>query len=294
MPAVGIDLGGTKIQAGVVAADGSILSKLRVPTEAHKDTATVARNMQTACREALAQAGLAMDEVAGVGVGSPGPMDIVRGVLISPVNLPSLHGFPLVDELARALETRVVLNNDANCFGLGEARFGAGSGAGVCCGFTLGTGLGGFMVLDGVLFNGPRGAGVEIWCSPYRGDHVEEKVSGRGLVRNYKKLTGATDAPAGIAAKARDGEPAAQEAWKEFGRDLAVPIAYLSNVLDADVVVLGGSLSKAWDLFSPPMLSEAAKYTNEVTRDAVRIVPAELGDDAGMIGAAALVLDTNN
>jgi glucokinase len=240
--------------------------------------------------EALAMAGLSFDEVKGVGIGSPGPLDMFKGVLISPGNLPSLHGFPIVARLAEAVGRPVVLNNDANCFGLAEALYGAGAGAEVCCGLTLGTGVGAFLVIGGELFNGPHGASTEIWCSPYEGDQVEEKVSGRAVARNYKKLTDRVATAREIAALAASGDAQAREAWREYGRDLAVPVAWMCNVADPDVLVLGGSMSKAWDLFQETMFGEAMKYINAVTRRTVRLVPPSLGDAAGMLGAAALIL----
>jgi len=290
--AIGIDLGGTKVHAGVVRGDGKVLGNARRPTEADRDCDTVLANIVGAATAAAAEAGVPLKRVVGVGLGSPAPLDIFAGVLISPGNLPSLHGFPIVQRLSEALGRPVVLNNDANCFGLAEARFGAGAGAAVCCGLTLGTGLGGFLVIDGALFNGPRGAGAEIWCSPYQGDQVEEKVSGRGVARNYKRLTERVATAKEIASFARSGDEDAREAWREFGRDLSAPVAYMCNMADPDVVVLGGSMVKAWDLFHDAMMHEANKYINAVTRDAVRIVPGELGDAAGMLGAAALVLGT--
>ncbi|MFW6189484.1 MAG: ROK family protein [Planctomycetota bacterium] len=289
-PAVGIDLGGTKIHAGVVAPDGRVLKDMRCPTEADKDAVTVMDNMRTAVHTVLERAGLEADDLAGVGLGSPAPLDIEEGVILSPGNLPSLHGYPVVEELSGMLGMRVVLNNDANCFGLAEARFGAGRGAAVCCGLTLGTGLGGCLVFDGEVFNGPRGAGGEIWCSPHMGDHIEEKVSGRGVARNYEKVTEERHTARELAQMARDGDETARRAWEEFGRDLAVPLAWLCNALDPDVCVMGGSLAKAWDLFEATMLEEAHKYINAVTREAVGIRRAELGEEAGMLGAAALVL----
>lgn len=288
--AVGIDLGGTKILAGVVDAGGRILGQVKLPTEADKDAETILNNMVSAAREALAMAGASVDDVLGVGVGSPAPLDMFKGILLSPGNLPSLHGFPIVARVAEALGRPVVLNNDANCFGLAEALYGAGAGAEVCCGFTLGTGLGAFLVIRGELFNGPHGASTEIWCSPYQGDQVEEKVSGRGVARNYRKLTERVATAREIAALAESGDAQARQAWREFGRDLAVPVAWVCNVADPDVVVLGGSMSKAWDLFQETMFDEATKYINEVTRRTLRIVPDKLGDAAGMLGAAALIL----
>ncbi|MCK4283563.1 MAG: ROK family protein [Candidatus Brocadiae bacterium] len=289
-PAIGIDLGGTKIQAGVVTADGQTLGQVRRPTDADKDCETVLANMVDSARRAAREAGCDLEDIAGIGVGSPAPLDIFHGVIISPGNLPSLHGFPIVSRLSEALGRPVALNNDANCFGLAEARFGAGAGAQVCCGLTLGTGLGGFLVIGGELFNGPRGAAAEIWCCPYQGDQVEEKVSGRGVARNYKKLTERVATAEEIASLARSGDGNAREAWREFGRDLAVPVAYMCNIADPDVLVLGGSMIKAWDLFREAMFEEAMKYVNAVTREAVRIVPGKLGDAAGMLGAAALIL----
>jgi glucokinase len=271
-------------------AQGRLLGQARLPTQADRDAETILGNMARAVHQALEQAGQSLDDVRGVGLGSPAPLDIFRGVIISPGNLPSLHGFPIVQRLREALGRPVVLNNDANCFGLAEARYGAGAGAQVCCGLTLGTGLGGFLVIGGELFNGPRGAATEIWCSPYQGDQVEEKVSGRGVARNYKKLTERVATAREIADMARAGDPAARQAWQEFGWDLAVPVAYLCNIADPDVVVLGGSMAKAWDLFQEAMFEQANKYINAVTREAVRIEPGRLGDAAGMLGAAALAL----
>jgi glucokinase len=288
--AVGIDLGGTKILAGVVDSAGRILSQVKVPTEADRPADTILHNMMGAATKATEEAGTSLDRIKGVGVGSPAPLDMFRGILISPGNLPTLHGFAIVDRLSNAVGRPVTLNNDANCFGLAEARYGAGRGAEVCCGLTLGTGLGAFLVIRGELYNGPHGASTEIWCSPYEGDQVEEKVSGRGVARNYRKLTNRVATAEDVAARAFAGEEQAREAWREFGRDLAVPIAYLCNVADPDVVVLGGSMNKAWDLFQETMFLEARKYINAVTCASVKVVPDALGNAAGMIGAAALVL----
>jgi glucokinase len=276
-----------------VGGDGEVLGEVRTATEAQREPDAILDNIVRAAHEALSKAGLEMDESAGVGIGSPGPLDIFEGVLISPVNLPTMHGVRLADRLSERLDTEVAIDNDANCLGLAEARFGAGQGADVCAGFTLGTGLGCFLVVRGEVYHGSHGAGLEIWCSPYLGDRVEEKVSGRGVARNCEKLSGERFSAAEAAQRARAGEGAALEAWREFGRDLAVPLAYLCNVTDPDAVVLGGSIAKAWDLFSAEMLEEAMKYVNPVTREAVRIVPAELGDAAGMLGAAALALDVS-
>ncbi len=289
-PVVGIDLGGTKIHAGVVAPGGEILGEARLPTEPDREADAILGNMVAAVRQAMEQAGLGTDAVEQVGLGSPAPLDIKAGVLISPNNLPSLYGFPVVERLSEALELPVTLDNDANCLGLGEARFGAGKGAEVCCGLTLGTGMGAFMVIGGRIYGGPHGAGVEIWCSPCQGDWIEEKVSGRGISRTYAKVSDRRADAREVAALAREGDETALETWREFGRNAAVPVAWLSNAGDPDVFVLGGSIARAWDLFGETLVHEARKYINEVTRNVVRILPAELGDAAGMLGAAALVL----
>ena len=123
---------------------------------------------------------------------------------------------------------------------------------------------------------------------------MEERVCGRGVARNYKKLTTRNETAVGIAQIARAGDPDAMEAWREFGRHLAVPVAFLCNILDPDILVLGGSMNRAWDLFQESMFEEANKYINEVNRRDVRIVCGALGDSAGMLGAAALILGMND
>ena len=288
---IGIDLGGTKIQAGVVDDDGNVLAELRRPTQADADAGTVLGNIAGAAREAAEEAGVNLDDVPCVGLGSPGPMDMDRGLIISPVNLPSLHGVNIVAELEERLGRPVALNNDANCLGLGEARFGAGRGASICAGLTLGTGLGGYAVIDGRPFNGANGAGVEIWCSPYLRDQVEQSTNGAAASRCYDKLSGNQADARQVAELARDGDELAREAWREYARDLAVPVAWLCNAFDPEVFILGGSVARAWDLFHEEMEREARKYINAVTREAVRILPAALGDSAGMLGAAALALN---
>jgi glucokinase len=288
---LGIDLGGTKIQAGVVDETGQVLGQVRRPTEAQRDAETVLDNIAGAARAAASAAGVDIDELPAVGLGSPGPLDISSGLVISPVNLPSLHGVNIVEELEERLGRPIALNNDANCLGLGEARFGAGKGAEICCGLTLGTGLGGYAILDGNPFNGAHGAGVEIWCSPYLHDHVEQSTNGAAAARCYEKLSGNTADARQVGTLAREGDELAREAWHEYARDLAVPVAWLCNAFDPDVCILGGSVARAWDLFHEELEHEARKYINAVTREFVRLLPAALGDAAGMLGAAALALD---
>jgi glucokinase len=287
---IGIDLGGTKVHAGVVDSEGRIIAELRRPTEARRETEVVLENIVDAARRVADRAGVDLAEVQQVGLGSPGPMDIARGIIISPVNLPALHGVHIVQELQERLGRPVTLNNDANCLGLGEARFGAGRGAGVCCGLTLGTGLGGYAVLNGRPYNGAHGAGVEIWCSPYLADQVEQSTNGTAAARCYEKLSGNCAEARQVAELARRGDETAREAWREYARHLAVPVAWLCNAFDPEVFILGGSVAHAWDLFQEEMQHEARKYINAVTRPAVRMLPAALGDSAGMLGAAALAL----
>ena len=286
--ALGIDLGGTKVRTGAVTESGEVLGEGLLPTEAGRESERVFANIVRSAEQACQNAGLNMEDVWSVGIGSPAPLDLSEGVIVSPGNLPSLHGFPMVERLQEALGKPVVLNNDGNCFGLAEARYGAGQGAEVCCGLTLGTGLGCAVVMHGRIYSGPGGAAAEIWCSPHGDEIVEEAVSGRGVARSYTQLTGRETDAADIADRARKGDKEAIQAYRQFGRDLAVPLAYVCNVLDPDVVVLGGSLSRAHDLFGEAMEAHAREYINEINRRRLRIVRAALGDDAGVLGAAAL------
>lgn len=202
-------------------------------------------------------------------------------------NLPTMGGVKIRPELESRLGRRVVLDNDANCYAYGEWRAGAGQGSQHCCCLTLGTGLGMGVVLGGQLYHGSHGSAGELCYSPLgSGREVEDVVSGIGVSRRYNELTGAELDAAAIAELARAGDRDALTVWQEVGEALGFALAYTVNILDPEVVVLGGSLAGAWDLFDGPM--QGVLESHAYNRQAFALRGSALGRQGAAIGAALL------
>ncbi len=296
---IGIDLGGTKIEAIALADDGRIRARRRVkaPRGDYRATVTALRDLAAAV---AAEAGEATIK-APVGVGIPGTISPATG-LIKNANSTWLIGHPLDRDLAAATGRRVRLANDANCFALSEASDGAGAGHAVVFGAILGTGCGAGVVVDGRALTGPNAIAGEWghnplpWPHPgetpgplcYCGKHgcQETFLSGTGLELDFRKHTGrALDGPA-IVAAAEAGDAAAEAALQRYENRLARGLAAILNVLDPDIVVLGGGLSNLERLYDAvPRLWGAYVFSDTVT---TKLVKNRHGDSSGVRGAAWL------
>jgi glucokinase len=286
-----IDFGGTKVRSGIADSNGKLHGEpATVPSEADKDADKVVGNIVRSLELAAENAGVAMKDLLGVGVGSPGPLDLDTGTILNPPNLPTLQNFGLKDSIHARMGLPVHVNNDANVFVLGEAWFGAGKGAKIVYGVTLGTGFGSGFVIDGKIYGGATGTAAEIWCFPYRDGIIEDYVSGRAVKRFYKDRTGNDTEPKEIAEKAKAGDAAARDAWEEFGHHVGMGLAYIVDVVDPEVMVVGGSIAYQYDLFKDSMEKTLREKINPLPRERLRVVPAELGDAAPLLGAASLVL----
>jgi glucokinase len=182
------------------------------------------------------------------------------------------------------------MDNDANALLLGEGIWGAGKGHKTILGFTLGTGLGCAIVVDKKLFTGTNGMAGEIWPSPYENGTIEDIVSGRGVSATYNRLTDQLKSSKDIAILAREGDINALETWNIFGTALGTALAWGINIIDPGIVILGGSIANSIDLFYDQMNNSLRKYICPVPAEKTKVVKAELGDNAGFIGAAALVI----
>jgi glucokinase len=277
---LGVDLGGTQLRMGAVDLDGRLLGDiLSVPTGRGfrpEDLVTQLELLQRRIAPALDGR-----PVAGLGIGSPG---VVRsGPLTQCDNLPSLNGVDLVALVGSAGGHHVTIENDARCFLLAEARFGAARGACDVVGLTLGTGVGCGVMVDGKLHRGHHSEAGEAWRIPLRGEPVESHVSGAGVVRAYHAAGGKaaiTDA-AEVARVADEGDEAARAAWRSFGSDLGFLCQCVASFVDPECLLLGGSIAGARELFDDAL---AGTMIGRPTR----IVYATLGTAAGVIGAAAL------
>jgi len=288
--AIGIDLGGTKMSAAVVSSDGRVVGALaQRPTGATRPADAIVADMAELAREAARAADVPLEQMDGVGIGAPGPLDLRRGMVLTPPNMPTLHHVHLAAAVEEHVRRPVFLNNDGNCFALGEALYGAGRGCAIVCGVTLGTGFGGGIVIDGRLFNGATGTAAELWICPFKDARFEEYGSSRGVAAAYQRITHTAVPPEEVFARAQTGQTEALRAWEQYGADLGVMLSYVVNALDPDVVVVGGSVSEGWNFFSRALLEALHRHINPLPAQHLAVRKAELGNMAGIVGAAALV-----
>ena len=285
--AIGVDIGGTKIRVGIVGAEGVVYDVPRtIPTCAELPGEEIVQRLIALIKETLSHAG--EYDVLGIGVGCTGPLDLRKGMLLEVENLPTLNNYPLLQVLEEALQMKVKMENDANALILAEALWGAGKDADTVLGFTLGTGIGCALIEHGKVWQGKNDCAGEIWTAPYRDGILEEYVSGNALTRLYELHTGKHLSGTEIAALAIAGEEAAKQVWDEFAQALAYALSWTVNMLDRQVVVIGGSIIKSANLFWEQADTSFRRYVCRSVADSVSLKPAALGDDAGFIGAAAL------
>jgi fructokinase len=293
---IGIDLGGTKIEGIVLDAGGGERLRRRVPTPRSDYRATL---------EAAAGLVEALERDVGrrcrVGIGMPGSASRATG-LVKNSNSVCLNGRPLFADLERRLARPLRFANDADCLALSEATDGAATGAGTVFGVIVGTGTGGGIVVGGRLLAGPNGIAGEWGHNPlpwpaadelpgsscYCGRHgcIETWLSGPGLAREYRRLTGTELTARTIAERAAAGEPAAGTVLARYADRMARALATVINILDPDVIVLGGGLSNVDRLYrAVPGCWQRYVFSDRVD---TRLVRAQHGDSSGVRGAAWL------
>jgi glucokinase len=288
--AIGVDLGGTKILAGVVTRSGELLRRHERPTP--KDSQeSVIREIQAAVSE------LIDDEVAAIGIGVPAPIDQPRGMVVESVNV-LLADVPLRDVLRERFGLPVGLDNDANAAAIGEWRAGAGRGVDDLLMLTLGTGLGGGVITRGVPFRGAKGGGGELGhvVIVHDGRPCQGGCRGRGHLEAYVTGLAATIAaqeafgPAADAHRlvrlADEGDETARAILAEIGGYLGSGMGSFANIFEPELIVIGGGFGVAsWDYVIPHAEEVMRREALRPMRDVVRVVPAELGTAAGSIGA---------
>jgi glucokinase len=292
--AVGIDLGGTAIKAGAITGTGQVLDRRSEQVDPRQGAARLLDRLAEIAKE--------LGATSGLGLGSPGVFDREGGRIVEAPNLRFLEGVPLREELARRLHLSadaIRLENDANAAALGEQWIGAGRGEQDLLLVTLGTGVGGGLVLAGALFAGPGGMAGEI-------GHVVVDPQGplcgcgaRGCLETLASATAARRRAAErklpedlerLAASARSGAGAERDLIVEIGVDLGRGLSVALTLLDLRLFVIGGGFGAALDVLEPGIRAGLAERSYGRRIDDVRILPATLGPDAGWIGAARLAL----
>jgi len=287
---IGVDLGGTAIKLGRFSVEGELLAELEVPTPQPPMPGAVVMAIVEAVQqldpEALAPC---------LGVGLPGPMDAAGRVAKVCINLPGWEQIPLAEWLEPQLNRRVTLANDGNCALVGEAWHGAARGCSDVLLLTLGTGVGGGVLLGGALFTGHGGAAAEpgLICVDPEGPPCNS--GNRGSLEQFCSIAGlgriSPQSPQQLCALADGGDAEALEVWHRYGRWLGVGLSSLIYVLTPELVLIGGGLSAASEHFLPAALKEVELRVQPESRQGLQIRRCALGNGAGRLGAARLALE---
>ena len=312
---VGVDIGGTNIVVGTVAEDGSAIAGIGYkPTPVAEGPQAVVVRTIAMIKESLEKAnetfGTKVD-VIGIGIGCPGPIDTATGVVVVSPNL-GWKDMPLRDRIAEAFNLPATLENDASCAILGEWWRGAARGTSILVGFTVGTGVGGGIVLDGEIFHGASDVAGEFGhttidstgrrCACGNYGCLEAYASGTAIARRAiegieagipSKVTGYVNNVEDITAQtiyqaAKDGDPFAKQVVYETARFLGAGVANLVNIFNPEMVVLCGGVTEAGEEFFQPLQQEVKRRAFRQAADACRIVPGTLPGTAGVYGAAAV------
>lgn len=314
---LGIDVGGTNIKAGVVDNDGNVQGMASVPTEAAQGPDHGVEQMNRAARQALQQLSLSLDDIVAVGLATPGTMDIPAGMLLAPPNLPGWENFPVQKKVAEALGRPTVLQNDANAAAYGEYWAGSASKADSLVFFTLGTGLGGGLIVDDTIVQGEHSHGSELGhtiiemdngrlCKTGQYGTLEAYCSATALIDRFKESmqqghkSSVTDrmddvtalSPLLMAEEAEKGDELSRVLILEMARCLGTATASICHVIDPTIVLLGGAMTfgrhetEIGRAFLERVRTEFRSRAFPVLAEKITIDYASLGGNAGFIGAA--------
>lgn len=309
---LGLDVGGTKIAAGVVRADGRVLSVKIAPSRRDEGPdGMIPRHLELG-RAAVAAAGVSWSDVRAVGIACGGPLDPVAGIIQSPLSLPGWDDIPLVDIVSTTLDRPAAVENDATAGALAEWWYGAGRSRGVrnLVYLTISTGVGGGLVLDGNLYRGAAGNAGELGhltvdylgrqCACGRRGCLEAYASGTNIAVRAREALAAGEPstldPAGLTARdvaeaAAAGDALAARIWDETTDILATAVATILDVFNPELVVLGGGVTRSGDQLLGPVRSGALAQAMAPAAASADVVLAALGDDVGVVSAAVVAFD---
>ena len=308
--ALAFDLGGTELRGALVERGGEVVARVSAPTLAGAGSEAVIGQIIALADRLLAEHPQA--RVTGIGMCAPGPLDPKAGIVIGPPTLAGWHNVPLIDILSRQFGLPVRLENDANAAALGEWRFGAGRGTESLVFVTVSTGIGGGVIADGHIYHGRRGLAAEIGHMTITGEGercfcgnvgcFEAVASGTALGRQATRLTVPGDgsllrrlakdgdvSARHVVEAARAGDAAAHRLIETEAKWLGIGFTNLLHLYSPDLIVMGGGLSNGFDLLAPGIRTTIDQRAMAAYRD-VPVVRAELGDRAGLVGAASLIL----
>jgi glucokinase len=306
---VGVDLGGTKISTALSDLEGKIINQTTVPTDAHEGEMPVLNRIINSIEKVVNDSNVSYEDIKGIGIGSPGPLDAKQGIIITTPNLP-FKNFNLVKPISEKFGVPVFLDNDANVAAIGEFMFGAGKGAENIVFFTVSTGVGGGAILNGKVYRGHTSNALEIGhmtvaphgprCNCGNVGCVEATSSGTAIakrahealstkvetsLRKYENVTSYE-----VFVEAAAGDSVAKDIIDDAMNYLGIAVANAVSIFDPEYVIIGGGVSKAGDVVFDTVRKVVNKRCFKSMAESVKIVPAGLGTDAGLIGAVALAL----
>jgi glucokinase len=307
---IAVDLGGTRLRVALADAGLGLTQRREMSTSFENGANGAVEQITALVQQALRETGLGVDAIGCLAVASPGPLDTTTGVVFSPPNMVGWGTVPLKQLLEERIGVPAYVMNDANAAGLGEFHFGSGRGLRNMVYLTVSTGIGGGVVVDGKLLEGSSGTAGEIGhmtvdrhgppCNCGSVGCLEMLASGTSIGRRFRERLmagetsivqewpGANGTAAEVARAAALGDPLALDVFTDSVEALGIGIVSCIHIFNPDVVALGGGVTKSGPLLFDIVQAVVDRYTMPVHRQAVRVVAAELGEDVGLVGAAAL------
>ncbi len=311
---IGVDLGGTTVNIGLVTRDGQIIAEKHSPSEVKDGVEPVIDQITTIVQELRKNAGNSI-LLRAMGIGVAGKIDTKKGLLLEAFNFPNWHNINLAAELTKRISIPVTVENDANTAALGEYFYGAGKGASGMLMVTLGTGVGGGLIIQGKIYRGTNGMAGEFGhttiqyngpiCRCGRRGCVETFIGANAIIDNVKtKLKSGRSSllneinidemtPRHVSEAANKGDKVAIDVFKDVGMYLGIGLANVASLLNIERIIIGGGVAKAGELILRPARETLAKMTLKVPGNTIQVLPSALGEKAGIIGAAYLVMSGN-
>lgn len=313
---VGVDVGGTKIATGLVNSQAQVIARTLLPTPSDENVEIVLGQIYHSIEQMLDNSSVASQDIVGIGVVTPGPLDPRTGVLFHAPNIPAFKNVPIRKAVQARFGLPTLVDNDANAAGLAEALFGAGIGYQHVLYVTVSTGIGTGVIIGQEIYHGTRGLAAEgghvtinyqgPFCACGRRGCIEAYASGTALARRAQQRLSQTQTaskimdlvagdlehvtPVVIAQAAQQGDELAAELIRETGEYLGIWLGGMINLLDPDIIIIGGGLSSIGELLFQSVRQTTLQSTLNPFAEAIPIVPAKLRNDAGILGAAALHL----
>ncbi len=296
---IGIDLGGTFVKIGLLNPNMKMLEKESISTKKYSNRLSLLKEMVRQVNELLDKRNIRKNEVLGIGIGVPGPVDVNKGLVHFLPNIPGWKNFPLKRWMQETAGIKTFIDNDVNVITLGEWKLGAGRGSEDMICITLGTGVGGGLILDGKMYRGSSFLAGEIGHMPINEHGSKCSCTGRGCLekyvgnRNILAIARSKVSPhitlEGLSKLSKQGNKKAIKVWQDVGEKVGVVLSGVVNLLNPKKIVVGGGVSNAGKVLFDSINKTVKSRAMPNHSRAVKILKAQLGSDAGILGAAILV-----